>query len=743
MYVAVIRRISGGVGVKTAKSFNTPLFFSDTCARNLKTFVTQWPRHITTFLCYGRSPRVEAAQRMHKLSAITVASSRGYGSLAMQELSREEMLGTQGVQPPKEQDLEPAGLPSRPLAEAKLPSGKMNLHRLHLKYKRKQPISMATAYDYPSARLVDGAGIDMVLVGDSLGMVVLGLEDTTSVTMDQMVHHCRAAARGTRNAFVVGDMPFGSYLTPDEAARNAVRLVKEGRADAVKLEGGRQEHDSASHPTIYSPPHVVPQVRALVAAGVAVMGHIGLTPQSHTALGGYRVQGRTAEQAQELVEAARELQAAGCFGIVLEMVPAAVASLLTAEISIPTIGIGAGVGTSGQVQVFHDLLGLYDGKVPRFSRQFGHMEAPMLSALQEYARAVEERSFPEPRHSFSIERSELLAFEQRLHPKTTRRAEGHAATTAFSFDSYLTPAAATRSAIHAQALQAKPAPSTPRVVRTVAEWRELFASRPASKPLGLVPTMGALHAGHLSLENDAVAVSVFVNPRQFAPTEDLQSYPRPWEKDLEALTKAGVDYIFAPSVEEMYPPSQPNLKPFVDLTGIDSLSEGARRPGFFRGVSTVVTKLFNIIKPQRVYFGQKDGLQCIVVRRLIEDLNFDTQLVVGETVREPDGLAMSSRNIYLDAKQRQVAPTVYRALCAMRDLHRAGERDAAALREAGMQVLAKEPLLIPEYISLSSCRDGEEVQNLPTPGSPFAPETMAAIAVKLGTTRLIDNIILK
>jgi len=549
-----------------------------------------------------------------------------------------------------------------------------------------------------------------------------------------------------------------------------VRLVKEGRVDAVKLEGGRQ---------------MVPQVKALVAAGVAVMGHIGLTPQSFAALGGYRVQGRTAEQAHELLAAARELQDAGCFGIVLEMVPAPVAELLTRQLSIPTIGIGAGVGTSGQVQVFHDLLGLYDGKVPKFSRQFGQMDSPMNAALEEYGRAVQARTFPAPRHSFGIAADELDAFKRRLvdegsacaaplvldgHEKThhvNAHANGHA-------NGYLTPAAATRSAIRAahgkqrttaqgKSLSPQAVVSTlvgaqavvgggrtpPRVVSSIQEWRQIFTTASASRPLGLVPTMGALHAGHLSLveaskaENAATAVSIFVNPRQFAPTDDLATYPRPWERDIEALTAAGVDFVFAPDVAEMYPPSQPKLTPFVDLTGVDGLSEGARRPGFFRGVSTVVTKLLNIVAPQSIYFGQKDGLQCIVVRRLIEDLNFDTSLVVGETVREPDGLAMSSRNVYLSPADRAVAPTVYRALCALEQLHKSGERDVDALREAAMAVLRSEPKLTTEYVSLSSCADGAEVTALPPDHAPSEPGTMAAVAVKLGSTRLIDNLLLK
>ena len=242
----------------------------------------------------------------------------------------------------------------------------MTLHRLRLKHAKRAPLSMLTAYDYPSARLADRAGVDVLLVGDSLGMVVLGRDDTTDVTMDEMVHHCAAAARGNEKALLIGDLPFGAAVTPDDAARNGVRLVKEGRVDAVKLEGGAR---------------AVRHVGALVDAGVAVCGHIGLTPQSYAALGGYRVQGRTADGAAELLAHARALEAAGCFALVLEMVPAPVAAAITAELTIPTFGIGAGAATSGQVQVFHDVLGLYDKVVPKFSRQFGAFEAPIQLSL--------------------------------------------------------------------------------------------------------------------------------------------------------------------------------------------------------------------------------------------------------------------------------------------------------------------------------------------------------------------------
>lgn len=393
---------------------------------------------------------------------------------------------------------------------------KVDLRQLRGKYERHEPISMVTAYDYPSARLGDAAGADMLLVGDSVGMVVLGQDDTTEVTMEMMVHHCAAVARGVNKAFLVGDLPFGSCLTPEEAAANGVRLVKEGRVGAVKIEGGSR---------------VLPHIRAIVDAGVAVMGHLGLTPQSYTALGGFCVQGRSAEAAHALLEEAKLLEQAGCFGLVLEMVPEPVAREITRQLGIPTIGIGAGAGTSGQVQVFHDLLGLYDKKVPRFSHQFARLEAPMTAALQEYVRAVKTRGFPQPHHAFAMPQAEQRAFEQASEATAPPDAPPRAL-----------------AAAHAGA-----APSRTRVVRTVEEWRRLQAEGlvPRGASLGLVPTMGALHEGHLSLvrlarrDNTLVAASVFVNPKQFAPGEDLETYPAhaTWERDLAALEAAGVDLV--------------------------------------------------------------------------------------------------------------------------------------------------------------------------------------------------------
>jgi 3-methyl-2-oxobutanoate hydroxymethyltransferase len=275
-------------------------------------------------------------------------------------------------------------------------SGKLPLTDLANMKSRGERIVMVTAYDYPGGRLADAAGVDIVLVGDSAAMTVLGHESTVPATMDEMVMLTRAAARGARRPLVVADMPFGSFQISDEdAVQNAVRFVKEADADAVKVEG--------AGPT-------VSRVLALVGAGIPVMGHIGLTPQSATMLGGFRAQGRTAAKARQLLEDARTLEQAGCFALVLEAVPAPVAARITETLAIPTIGIGSGRGCDGQVLVYHDLLGLYQGKSPRFVKRYAELAATIQEALEQYAADVRSGSFPEDEHTYSIPDEELASF---------------------------------------------------------------------------------------------------------------------------------------------------------------------------------------------------------------------------------------------------------------------------------------------------------------------------------------------
>jgi 3-methyl-2-oxobutanoate hydroxymethyltransferase len=268
------------------------------------------------------------------------------------------------------------------------PRKKFTTRDFALKKARGEAITMLTAYDYPTALAVDEAGIDSILVGDSLGMVVLGYANTLPVTMEDMLHHCKAVARGASSPLLVGDMPFMSYqASVPEAVRNAGRFLQEAGMDAVKLEGGRERLEA---------------VRAIVSAGIPVMGHLGLTPQSVNALGGFRPQGKSASAARRIYEDALLLQEAGCFSLVLESVPDRLAQAISRKLSIPTIGIGAGAGCDGQVLVTHDLLGLFDRFTPRFVKKYASLKAIMLEAFQDYIEDVETRRFPAGEHTVEM-----------------------------------------------------------------------------------------------------------------------------------------------------------------------------------------------------------------------------------------------------------------------------------------------------------------------------------------------------
>lgn len=277
---------------------------------------------------------------------------------------------------------------------------------LHEKYRHGQPITMLTAYDYPTAQALDESGIDAILVGDSLAMVVLGHPNTLSVTMDEMLHHARAVSRGAKRALLIGDMPFLSYQADRaEAVRNAGRFLQEAGMNAVKLEGGHA---------------LAPTISVIVQAGIPVLGHIGLTPQSSNVLGGFRVQGRTAEAAASLVEDALALEQAGCFAIVVEGVPGRVAQHVTKQLSIPTIGIGAGAGVSGQVLVTHDLLGLYGDFTPKFARRYADVATVMRGAFAAFRADVEARAFPARENTYAIAEDQWQAFQQRARARGQR-----------------------------------------------------------------------------------------------------------------------------------------------------------------------------------------------------------------------------------------------------------------------------------------------------------------------------------
>lgn len=283
-------------------------------------------------------------------------------------------------------------------SEQKASRPKTTIPQLHKLYRDRTPISFLTAHDFISGVLADRAGVDAVLVGDSLAMVCLGYPDTNEIELDDMIHHSRAVARGVSSAFLVADLPFGSFgRSPEQTYDSAVKMVKRGKMDAVKIEGGVE---------------IVPSVKALTTMGIPVLGHVGLTPQRQASFGGFKVQGKTADSAISILNDALALQEAGCFGVVLEAVPDRVGKLITEKLSIPTIGIGAGPGTSGQVLVQLDMLGGFDSFVPKFLKRYGNYLNDNVKAIEQYNNEVKGRQFPESEHCYTIKDAEFEKFQQ-------------------------------------------------------------------------------------------------------------------------------------------------------------------------------------------------------------------------------------------------------------------------------------------------------------------------------------------
>lgn len=277
---------------------------------------------------------------------------------------------------------------------------KLSTVQLRTMKQEKQNISMVTAYDYPMAKAAEEAGSDLILVGDSLGMVVLGYDTTLPVTMDDMIHHTKAGRRGAPNTFIVSDMPFlSTHVSISETIRNAGRLIQEGGADAVKVEGGRE---------------ILDEIKALIRANIPVMGHLGLTPQAVYQLGGYKLQGKDVESAKRIFEDALLLEQAGCFAIVLELVPTPLAALISEHLSIPTIGIGAGGACDGQVLVIHDLLGITNKYMPRFVKKYASLYDTMVDAVRRYNQEVRDHTFPQPEHQFGMKDDVLTDLKKEL-----------------------------------------------------------------------------------------------------------------------------------------------------------------------------------------------------------------------------------------------------------------------------------------------------------------------------------------
>jgi pantoate--beta-alanine ligase/3-methyl-2-oxobutanoate hydroxymethyltransferase len=527
-------------------------------------------------------------------------------------------------------------------------------------------ITMLTAYDASLARLLAESGaVDILLVGDSLGMVQLGYTTTVPVTMGDMVRHARAVRAGAPDALVVADMPFLSHqVSTAQALRNAGRLIQQGGATAVKIEGGAD---------------IVPAVQRIVAAGIPVMGHLGLRPQSVHAQGGFRRQARTPEQQERLLSDALALQEAGVFSIVLEAVPDEAAALLTEKLAVPVIGIGSGPGCDGQVLVTNDIVGLTGGHVPAFAKRFANARAAVLGAAHWFAEEVRAGKFPLARGAASP--LEVISDSQQLR-ETVRRIRG------------------------------------------------------AGASIGFVPTMGALHAGHASLlarakgENDCVIASIFINPLQFDRKEDLEHYPRTLDADLQICRKHGASIVFTPGVKDLYPSEQLT---FVESPALSRYLCGENRPGHFQGVETVVLKLFNIVQPDRAYFGEKDAQQLAIIRRMVQDLNVPVEVVPVATVREDDGLALSSRNKQLTAEQRAIAPVLARALNKSAAALDSGERSVDVLKGLAQAEFARYPQGRLEYFEFT---DPETL----LPLTRIVNRALIAGALWLGSTRLIDNV---
>ena len=581
------------------------------------------------------------------------------------------------------------------------PRHKVTVSTLREKKLHRDPITCLTAYDYPTARLVDEAGLDIILVGDSLAMTLLGYENTLSVTMDEMLHHVRAARRGVKDALLIADMPYGSYhVSTEQAVKNAARFVKEGGAEAVKIEGGEKRVDV---------------IRRVIDAEIPVAGHIGLTPQSLNIMGGYKVQGKTLNAVEQLTRDAVALDRAG------------VAVSLSGRHSARSGG-----DDYGRSRNTHDRnRGRSRLRWPGACVSRSH-ELDLRAAGEICAPLWRRRGFDHAVGSQLQGRCRVTPVPER--GRIVSSAQGHAGGTRNR---------AAPQARHAARMTARdnrivdsdPAKILSKIAEARAACREL---RAGSKRLGLVPTMGALHAGHISLVRaakarcDAVVVSIFVNPTQFGPTEDFAKYPRPFERDRAALDKEGADAIFAPAVEEMYPKGETT---WVTVEGLSEKLDGLSRPGHFRGVASVVSKLFHAIEPDVAFFGQKDAAQLAVIRRMVRDLNFPVEIIGCPIVREPDGLAMSSRNAYLSPDERRRALALSHSLQKVERTFRDGERDMSVLVKVGRDVIAQEPEIRVDYFEIVDPDTLDPVEHV-------TGKVLVAVAAYVGSTRLIDNTLL-
>eukprot|EP00397_Hematodinium_sp_SG-2012_P011487 GEMP01011627.1.p1 GENE.GEMP01011627.1~~GEMP01011627.1.p1 ORF type:complete len:691 (+),score=209.88 GEMP01011627.1:110-2182(+) len=661
-FIAVVRRVDGQFFKMPRCGGIMGAVPTQTRTSNLGTYFTPWPKSLSTFLLYGST---RSFNTMTDTNQQATSNINGYLTMNRKKFTMR------------------------------------NLARNH---RNKTPIVMMTAYDATIAAIADRCGIDLLLIGDSIGNVKLGHDSTVKVTMEDLLIATGAVCRGSQHAFVISDLPFGSYLTIDDALKNSSALIKVG-CDAVKLEGGERVAD------------VITQ---LTKSGIPVMAHIGLTPQTYVQQGGYRTQGTSVATAKQLIADAKAVQSAGAFACVLEKVPHELAEIITKELHIPTIGIGAGPATSGQVLVSDDLLGLSahcpqgpSYKFPSFVKQYANVSSVVQTAFSDYADEVRAGIFPNAAlHASSMPAAELallrLHFPAANDADDARRAREPACDEngehvskgqddekekkAEEQYNVLRGGALIGGATVAMIGNAKEAvthcaeemkedtaagngaSANITVVHTISEMREFTrGQKDAYRTVGLVPTMGKLHAGHMALVDaavhkcDAVVVSIFVNPSQFGAHEDYSEYPRDLPDDIAKLTRRFPNeklIIFAPNAGEMFPhdPRALTMTTTMVPNGVKGQSEDAVRPSFFRGVATVCAMLFNIVAPDEVFFGQKDAMQCAVIRNMVRDFHFPSHVNIVPTVREPNGLALSSRNTYLDEAQKEHAAAIFRGV---------------------------------------------------------------------------------
>ena len=610
-------------------------------------------------------------------------------------------------------------------------------HLLGMK-KRKEPISMITCYDTSQAVLADISCIDTVLVGDSCANVMMGLKNTNQISIDAIIHHTQSVSRGLNRAYLIADMPFGSYLTVSDGIKNAARLIGEGGASCVKLEG------------------FMPDIIREISKFIPVCGHLGLLPQTHDCFG---TRGRTYKDIKELARQALALQEAGASMLVLEKVCSETAAYISSLLEIPTIGIGSGPHCDGQVLVWHDMLGLGhpDNITYKFVKKYANIAPNIVNAIQGYIGDVKDGSFPAPKNSYYL--PEFTKEKLNNDHEIWREIDIDIDNVNSFWDK----------------IKYMDYNKRTDIIKSASEIRkrrnEIYQSDD-NREIIFIPFLGGLHDGHLSLIKEAkkyeathqIWCSLFLNPLQFNDINDYLKYPYSMNDDIEKLESLGVDVIFVPDVNDMYPFYDINTNTnnnslfgaYVDFENISiDCDEGISRPGHFKGVGTVVTKLFSWIRPDKAIFGQKDFMQCIIIKNLCKEFFPDIDIIIHETCRDNDGLAMSSRNDKLSIKERERAPLIYQCLCGIASklfdtLNESANININQLRQIGEKYAEINDVKL-EYISFHDFNNGIKLEKIMDENDgnnalkSFIDnnEMVISIAGSVGdSTRLIDNIVI-